>query len=302
MKKTLALILALCMVLTASFALAATTTDVADRANDATLTSAYEAIMAAAHFGDVLGIEDANDLVVTQLFSVAAEGENIEFTISGVATKVAFFDGAAWNVLEAANDGVNTTVVLPKAGVVAVLAQRVVAAATTEPVMYDPSISPAFTPSVSGKAAPAVTGVNGAAPSDLVVTAVSERALTNDVLTREHLEWAFNNILNNEMEVAADTTGLVVRDLFEVTAYGAAVEATANGVEITFETGLTADDTLVVVYSANAATWEVLAAENIVVNNDGTVTLKLPKLGAVAFMVEAPEDLPNADQAVSSPE
>lgn len=302
MKKILALILALCMILTASFALAANVTDVADRANDATLASAYNAIMAAPHFSEVLGIADAYDLVITQLFGVVAEGENIEFTVEGAVSKVAYTaDGAAWTVLEVAADG---KVILPKAGVVAVLAQRVVTAATTEPVMYDPSISPAFTPSVTGKAAPAVAGVPAGIsnPADLVVTAVSERTLTNDVTTREHLEWAFNNILNNQMQLTADTTGLVVRDLFEVTAYGAAVEATANGVAITFETGLYAGDTLLVAYSADSATWEVLAAENVVINNDGTVTLNLPKLGAVAFLVEAPDDLPNADQAVSSPE
>ena len=87
-----------------------------------------------------------------------------------------------------------------------------------------------------------------------------------------------------------------------MTAYGAAVEATANGVELTFETGLYAGDTLVVAYSADSANWEVLAAEYVVFNGNGTVTLKLPKLGAVAFLVEAPDDLPNAGQAVSSPE
>ena len=174
--------------------------------------------------------------------------------------------------------------------------------------MYDRSISPAFTPSVSGKPAPAVVGVSGSVsnPSDLVVTPVSERNLTNDVTTREHLAWAFADMLANDVQTAlaiAPEMDLVVRDLFEVSVYGDSVDTLANGnVAVTFESGLAAGDTLVVIYSSDAANWQVVPAENVVLNNDGTVTVTLPALGAVAFLVEAPEYLLNADQAVSSPE
>jgi len=99
---------------------------------------------------------------------------------------------------------------------------------------------------------------------------------------------------------------LVVRDLFDITFYGEHVEQLYNPetlIELTFEEKeLDSADPLVVLHSHDSISWHVVPVEQVRVNNNGTVTLKLDGMGVVAFMVEKPEVLPEAELAVTSPE
>ena len=217
----------------------------------------------------------------------------------------------------------------------------------------EPGYHTGFTPSVTGKPAPElveaedesgepyigyisvmVSAEDGEATFEKVyipnrnyvlVTPVSECDYVADIQTHEHLEWAYDIILNAENAGALPTVGgvladamnaelaangfeltcdqMVVKDLFEVTMYGDYVEYMYdenNYLCVTFNVGRDADEPFIVMYSADSVNWNVLTGDNVKVNDNGSVTLKLYDLGAVAFLVEGDAEI-DAEAAVQSP-
>ena len=206
-----------------------------------------------------------------------------------------------------------------------------------------------FTPSVSGKLAPATvtfeqngetyaaTILNTAeatstpvpAKSWVVVTPLSERKYTPDVVTYEHLEWAYDMIAEGSiMETTDDEHGaklgevvnsmlaakgtgltyedLTVSDLIEVSVYGEYLQqlkaSEANLLEITFDMGLQPDDTLIVMCASGIEYWHVMDAETVIINQDGTVTLRMKHPAVLALMVERADTIdPNAAELVTAP-
>lgn len=161
----------------------------------------------------------------------------------------------------------------------------------------------------------------------IVITSVAERDFVVDILTHEHLEWGYESILNvedvgdlesdsHDGTIAADLDAvlaqlgldltrdqLVVKDLFEVAAYGDYLQYLYDDdyyLEVTFDADLDPDKALVVIHSEDSVHWHVHPIEEFEIGEDGTVTLKMYDLGAVAFLVEAEEEL-NAETAVQSP-
>jgi len=146
----------------------------------------------------------------------------------------------------------------------------------------------------------------------LVVTPLSERDYIVDIQTHEQLEWAYDEVLNaadiGTLTSATDAAGigaeinavladmgtnlthsnLYVSELFEVSIYGDYLDylyAEDNTIHVTFPIDMAQDSTLVVLVSSDGASWQVLPAENVVIAEDGSVTLRLHELGAVAFAV-----------------
>lgn len=339
------------------------------------------------------------------------DGAYVEFTVELTEEEtaplmIAFSeDGEKWELLDSWKaNGRQVTLRMEKEGVVALIkpyepAPRYIYNYTQEAVYGTDSSSKGediFTPSVSGKPAPEIVptitegnqivvgyistleSVEPAALtlSDyLLITPVAESPYVEDVTIHEHLQWAFDEILEagevqklaldldrTEFELpqteaeeavaeepqteaeetvaeqpaeteepAAEETeqpeitlgdvidkqlldggfeqthaDLVMRDLFDVTLYGEYVEMFYEPetlLALTFEeTEVESGKPLVVLHSHDSVTWHVLPAEQVRINNDGTVTLKLDGMGVVAFMVEKPEVLPEAEVAVSSPE
>lgn len=170
----------------------------------------------------------------------------------------------------------------------------------------------------------------------ILITAVAERDYVVDIQTHEHLEWSYDSILevedvgelfagHDENEIIPDSEHmtiadaldnilaemdcdlthdqLVVKDLFEVSAYGDYLHYLYDEyyyLEVTFDTSFDADEPLVVIHSPDSKHWSVLANEDVRVNSDGTVTLKMYDLGSFAFLVEAKEDI-TGEAAVQSP-
>lgn len=270
-------------------------------------------------------------------------------------------DGAEWRVYEDWNiAGDNTLAVrVTEGGVMAFLKVELSSedeivdedAEVTDPEgVFTPNDNqnPNFTPSVSGKPAPSLkteTGVDGVSYvatiytktgevvanipdyDYLLVTPVSESQFNADIMTHEHLQWAYDLILNctnvgellsadGENTIAAEIDAmllamnaeltheqLVVRDLFEATVYGEYVDHMYNEdhyIAMTFLTDVDPEETLVVLCSEDSVHWYPVPAENVTVNSDGSVTLRTEGLGVFAFLVEAEAEL-NAEEAVSSP-
>ena len=166
--------------------------------------------------------------------------------------------------------------------------------------------------------------------SYIVITPVSERDFVADIQTHEHLEWAYDDIngvesvgdlstedenvtigeminlmLNNVVE-GMTHEDMIVRDLFEITAYGEYVDffyEEGAFIEITFDTELDPTEPFIVLCSHNSVNWHSLPAEDVIVNADGTVTLRIEELGTIAFLVDAEGVLDNIDleDAVVSP-
>nr|MBR4279999.1 hypothetical protein [Clostridia bacterium] len=205
-----------------------------------------------------------------------------------------------------------------------------------------------FTPSVGGKLAPEIVPAADAgeeyaavvvAPDTtpvayvpytpwLVLTALSERAFNPDVMTYEHLEWAYDAICKAEhvcdmkaegeenltladvinkrfADAGRDLTAedLVVSDLFEISVYGEYPQAvTGNKLSITFDMNMAQDETLVVLCAYGIDAWHVVDAQDVVINADGSVTLNLQHLGVLSFLVENPNPVDaNADDVVMAP-
>ena len=159
----------------------------------------------------------------------------------------------------------------------------------------------------------------------IVVTSVAESDFVVDIQTHEHLEWGYDSILEaedvgelltetgvladdldaalTEMGLSLTHDQLVVKDLFEVTAYGDYVEYLYNDdyyLEVTFDTDLDTSKPLVVIHSHDSVHWHIHSADELALGADGQVTLKMYDLGAVAFLVEA-EQTVDAETAVQSP-
>lgn len=167
------------------------------------------------------------------------------------------------------------------------------------------------------------------------ITAVAERDYVGDIQTHEHLEWAYDSILaaedvgdlytthgddvkpEDEHATLADALDavlaemglgithdrLVVKDLFEVSAYGDYLHALYDEdhyLEITFYTKIADSTPIIVIHSKDSVHWHVHPIDEYIVHEDGKVTLKMYDLGAVAFLVEAVEEI-NAETAVQSP-
>ena len=178
-------------------------------------------------------------------------------------------------------------------------------------VMAIPAMADSFVPSIAGKPAPAVKegsivivkadGTTVTVPfHGLVVTALSEINDATDPATVAFLKWAYDHIMNDGHHVLEDEinqllagTGLtfadlVVRDLFEVSAYGDyAVMMDEEGVHAEFDllTGFEPGETVVVIYSFDATEWHVLPEEKWEMDEEGHVSLTMEKLGVIAFMV-----------------
>ena len=165
----------------------------------------------------------------------------------------------------------------------------------------------------------------------LVVTALSERTLNPDVMTHEQLEWAYTTIcnaaevgglkvmgeedltladvINKRFEDAGSdltTADLTVSDLFEISIYGEYPQYMAkdsgNKLCITFDVDMEQDDTLVVLCASGIDAWHVMDAEDVIINANGTVTLRLQHLGVVTFLVEKPETIDaTAEDVVVAP-
>lgn len=168
------------------------------------------------------------------------------------------------------------------------------------------------------------TGVYVPNRNYVVVTPVAQRDYVADVMTHEHLEWSYDSILNaanvgelNDGNIASQLDAalaklqsglthnqLAVKDLFEVSAYGEYLKLLydeTSCLNVTFDADLDPEKTLVVIVSSDSVNWNVCPVENVTLNADGTVTIRLYDLGAVAFLVEAEPEL--AEEApVQSPE
>lgn len=165
----------------------------------------------------------------------------------------------------------------------------------------------------------------------LVVTALSERTLNPDVMTHEQLEWAYTTIcnaaevgglkvmgeedltladvINKRFEDAGSdltTADLTVSDLFEISIYGEypqyLTKDSGNKLCITFDVEMEQGDTLVVLCASGIDAWHVMDAEDVIINANGTVTLRLQHLGVVTFLVEKPDTIDaDAEDVVTAP-
>jgi len=330
MKKCLSLILMLCLLTVGAFADVVYQDDMApalvgeadvqlvDISERATVE---DAAVGALLENALVNLPENYYAIPTDLFYAGVNGEvTLTFVSDAVAVKFTK-DGAEWTALDAVCSGGTVTVTLAESGVV--LFEKPLGEGEADKPVVDTNVLPEtstnFTPSVSGKLAPEVVAVGEVlgvvfdaeenevadiTASALVVTPLSTRVFNPDVQVYEHLEWAYDAILN-AMSVAdlaeGLAEGLTVSDLFAVTLYGEAAEALAvegNMMEITFVEALTHGDKLVVLCSDEFGVWHVEPAENVITYADGGVTLRLPDDGVLAFLVEA--DIP-AEGAVTAP-
>jgi len=170
----------------------------------------------------------------------------------------------------------------------------------------------------------------------ILITSVAERNHIVDIQTHEHLEWSYDRIIAAEdvgelytehdlslpledhehgtiaglldatlAEMGLDLTHdqLVVKDLFEVSAYGDYLHHLYDEeyyLEVTFDANLDPNKPVVVIHSPDSKHWHVHPIDDVAMNADGTITLQMYDLGAVAFLVEA-EEVVNEETAVQSP-
>lgn len=171
--------------------------------------------------------------------------------------------------------------------------------------------------------------VSGVIPGGLIVTPVSKRDEAPNQDISDSLNEAYEQIKNSDSpadlpagnggtvgdkidEVLSDmgsdlkADDLVVRDLFDVSMTDEYENQLTDGnyVEITFDLGLDPDQELIVLQSSDKETWEVLDPSNVVINEDGSVTVRLYKLGVLAFLVDGEAIFldPSAEDTVASPQ
>lgn len=207
--------------------------------------------------------------------------------------------------------------------------------------------NPNFTPSVTGKPDPELVEIEiegetvVAVVTDptgevlelitdrdwIVVTPLFERVYNPDVITYEHLQWAYDTIcaapnlgglanvggegtLGDEIDRRLEGTGLdrmdmTVSDLFEVTVYGdyQRVLKDGNRLEVTLERNFRQDEVLMVLCAIDIENWHVMEEQYVTINEDGTVTLSLEHQGVFALLVERLEgDIDaTAEDAVIAP-
>lgn len=206
-----------------------------------------------------------------------------------------------------------------------------------------------FTPSVAGKPAPELeiipgedgeeyVGVIGNTVDEtkvlvpnrnyIVVTAPAESDYNHDIQTHEHLDWAYNTILeaehvcdlpsdSHEGTIAEDLTArieelgleltceeLVVKELFEVSAYGDYLHYLYDEnyyIDLTFLTDLDADKTVIVLHSPDSVHWHLHPIEESIVHENGKITLRMFDMGTVAILVEAADYVQTLEAPVQSP-
>jgi len=170
----------------------------------------------------------------------------------------------------------------------------------------------------------------------VIITSVADRNYTLDIQTHEHLEWSYDSILEAEdlgelftehdpsltlpdhdhqtLAAALDKSladrglnlthdQLVVKDLFEVSAYGKYLHQLYKEdyhLELTFAVDYNPAKPLTVIHSTDSKHWHVHDAEDMIINPNGSVTLKMYDLGSVAFLVEG-EYTVNPEGAVQAP-
>ena len=160
----------------------------------------------------------------------------------------------------------------------------------------------------------------------LVITPLSRRDVAEDMQVRQRLEWAYNQIrttprigdltglngmfiagkIDAQLEAAGfgdlSSDDLIVRDLFDASLYGTEYLTAMNGeghyIEIIFDLKVNPNDPLVILLTNDNQTWQVLSREDYEIHADGTVTLRLEQLGAIAVLVDAKNP---ASGAVKSP-
>ena len=149
----------------------------------------------------------------------------------------------------------------------------------------------------------------------LVITPVSRRTVAEDKEVRERLEWAYNQIITtprignlpagSNLSVAAgidavlDASGfadltsddMIVRDLFDASLYGteyvSALREEGHYIEIIFDLKVDPNDPLVILLTNDNKTWKVLDWSAYEINPNGTVTVRLEEMGALAILVDA---------------
>jgi hypothetical protein len=156
-----------------------------------------------------------------------------------------------------------------------------------------------FTPSVTAKQAPEATkAVDSTGKTvEVKVSAVAETEEVDEE-TKEVLTKAYDTILAADSiseivsdkakleevmkEVAPDVAveDLVVRDLLHVD-----VGDVVGAVTVTLDAGYDPDIPVIVLYSVDGVTWEVLPSEYVIVNSDGSIEITVPGSGAIALAV-----------------
>ena len=91
-----------------------------------------------------------------------------------------------------------------------------------------------------------------------------------------------------DMEIETPAEDLVVRDVIKLDVSEKLAESLkeeGNTLDITFEMELEEGQKLIVMVKGADGEWIVIPAENVVVNEDGTVTVGFTAVGVVAFVV-----------------
>jgi hypothetical protein len=107
-----------------------------------------------------------------------------------------------------------------------------------------------------------------------------------------------------EMQLDLTCEELVVKDLFEVSAYGDYLHHLYNEdyyLEVTLKTDLDPSKAVIVIHSYDSVNWHLHSIEESMVHEDGSITLHLYDLGTVAILVEADDDVVSLQDAVLSP-
>ena len=91
-----------------------------------------------------------------------------------------------------------------------------------------------------------------------------------------------------EMDIDTPAEDLVVRDVIKLEVSEKLAESLkeeGNTLEVTFEMVLEEGQKLIIMVKGADGQWIVLPAENVTVNDDGTVTIAFTTVGMVAFVV-----------------
>ena len=124
-----------------------------------------------------------------------------------------------------------------------------------------------------------------------------ELCATEDVGAFETLDKGVQTTVGaviNEQLIAKETeltyVDLTISDLFDLAMsdsyYQVLKSDEDNVVQLTFNTKLEPDDIVIVLFTTAEDVWNVVEAENVIINEDGTLTLRLDDVGAISFMVE----------------
>lgn len=192
--------------------------------------------------------------------------------------------------------------------VVSMLSVAAFAAGTTPSVEQKPAPKPVPpTTEVDGKPAIVVKDKDGKVmesddPEVLTITPMAD-AKDQAPEVKKEMEDAYTEIAEAEslvavapaltdvmkdMEIETPAEDLVVRDIVKLDVSEKMAEALkeeGNTLDITFEMELEEGQKLIVMVKGPDGEWIVIPAENVVVNDDGTVTVGFTAVGVVAFVV-----------------